>query len=345
MNPKPSFPRFYQPAALLVLISLGQVLVLLASLLQPQFDWAYFSLASLLVQWHLLLTVCILALAQPLWPRLSLGWAYGVAYGLSLLTALVIQGLWASYWSGWQWSYLLQSMMLNALVWGLLLRVMYLQQLTQWQQQANLQAKINDLQARMAPHFLFNTLNTLASLVVVDAKRAEQAIEQLAHLLRASLSQAQQLISLEQELALCQDYLSLEALRLGARLRWTLDFPEPKSLLAEQAVPVLLIQPLFENAIKHGISPCKQPGWIRLSVQRHARGWLLLMDNSLGPQAPSSDPGLGLALANCRQRLALIYGPDAELSSEQRPELFSVRLLLPYKPFVLRYGHESSFGG
>jgi len=189
------------------------------------------------------------------------------------------------------------------------------------------EARLQALQARIRPHFLFNSLNAVLGLIRIDPKRAEMLLEDLAELFRVLMRDPRERVSLADEIALCRQYLSIESLRLGERL-------EIKTSVDENAtatqVPLLLLQPLIENAVHHGIEPCSEPGLIELVVTRNGHFVDILIANPwLGDAA--ARPGNQMALENVRQRLNLLYDLEAHLSTSVRDGRFEVRLRLPFE--------------
>ncbi|HTL97507.1 MAG TPA: histidine kinase [Holophagaceae bacterium] len=185
------------------------------------------------------------------------------------------------------------------------------------------------LQSQMSPHVLFNALNGFAELIHKDPAAAEGSVRSLAHLLRQLLTFAEfKVITLQEERALVEDYLHLEGLRLGSRLSSIWQWEER---LQSRLVPPLLIQPLVENAIKHGIAPVKQGGILRISIREEAGSLLLEVANtgsSLGVK-DGTRPGLGLGLRNLKDRLALAFGPDASFGLAEREGWTIATISLP----------------
>lgn len=206
------------------------------------------------------------------------------------------------------------------------LRYLYLQH--QWQRRlrSESEARIQALQARIRPHFLFNCMNTIASLTRSAPARAEQAVEDLSDLLRAALAEGRSRVALEEELELCRRYVAIESLRLGGRLalRWELG-----SLPAGVSLPPLSLQPLLENAINHGIEPLPEGGEVRVGAER-ARGCIRIsVDNPMPPVSAAARPGQQLALRNLRERLALHFGDAARLQASVADGRYRVVLTLP----------------
>jgi len=217
------------------------------------------------------------------------------------------------------------SVAVAALVAAAAFRYFYVQ--AQWQREVRAQARaqIVALQARIRPHFLFNSMNTIASLVRTRPDAAEQAVEDLSDLFRAALRAGDRPSTLDDELELARRYLAIEQLRLGPRLvaKWDVD-----DLPGDLAVPPLLLQPLLENAVHHGIQPMPDGGTIEITGTREANTALLVIRNPVAPGRRASD-GNRIALDNIRQRLAYQYGGRASLDSEQGPDYYACRLRLP----------------
>ncbi|WP_370538216.1 sensor histidine kinase [Ideonella sp.] len=189
-----------------------------------------------------------------------------------------------------------------------------LQQSERWRQRARLPAaaaaRLADLQTRIRPHFLFNTLNTAIALVQVDPKRAEEVLEDLAELFRAALGGLDEATTLAAEVELSRRYLDIEQLRFGARLRvdWRLD-----PAADETRLPPLLLQPLIENAVRHGVEPSDRGGRIEIVTRRRRDRVLISVTNSV-PLGPSKR-GHGIGLASVRERLRLMHDLDADFRS------------------------------
>ena len=188
------------------------------------------------------------------------------------------------------------------------------------------EARLEALQARIRPHFLFNSLNAVLSLVRSDARRAEQALEDLSDLFRALMSDSRTLAPLEDEIALTRAYLSLEELRLGDRLKvvWYID-----KMPSDALIPPLVIQPLVENAVYHGIEPHVEGGEISLNVYRSQDMVHIVIRNPYAGEG-SHHAGNKFALANIRERLSLHFDLDATLKSELLGAVYQVHITLPY---------------
>ncbi len=188
------------------------------------------------------------------------------------------------------------------------------------------EARLQALQARIRPHFLFNSLNAVLSLVRSDPRRAEHALENMADLFRALMSNANQLVPLEDEVAITRAYLELEQLRLGERLRlvWHID-----KMPSDALIPPLVIQPLVENAVYHGIEPQPAGGEISLNIYRSGDKVHVVVRNPVATEA-GHHKGNRIALANIRERLLLHFDLDAQLKSEPMGAVYQVHIVIPY---------------
>ncbi len=197
-----------------------------------------------------------------------------------------------------------------------------------------MQAQLQLLQAQIEPHMLFNTLANLQGLISFDPERAQLLLDQLIQYLRATLSSSRAgSTTLEQEFSLMQAYLGLMSTRMGARLRFTLDLPEA---LRDIKVPPMLLQPLVENAIQHGLEPKIEGGHIH--VQASTDGGVLILtvaDDGLGLDHPGQTKGTHLGVANIRERLRGMHGDAASLSlAANHPAGVVARLTLPLPPTI-----------
>jgi two-component system sensor histidine kinase AlgZ len=189
------------------------------------------------------------------------------------------------------------------------------------------EARLQALQARIRPHFLFNSLNAVLSLIRKDPKRAEGALEDLAELFRTVMADNRRLIALGDELSLCRQYLNLEQLRLGERLRvdWRVDPTAEEAL-----VPPMVLQPLVENAVYHGIEPGIAPGLIEVRIERrNDRLWLQLTN----PYHPDYQHRQGnhMALANIRERLQLHFDVEASLNTRIADDRYEIGIAMPFR--------------
>src|SRR5215470_11940504 len=239
-------------------------------------------------------------------------------------TAMVIDSGAAGLFPPAAWVFVLRNGAIGLIVTGLALRYFYVAH--EWRRSVELRAaaRVHALQARIRPHFLFNSMNTIAALTRSNPARAEQAVQDLADLFRATLAD-KGTITLADELEVARTYQRMEQLRLGARLQvdWRTD-----ALPANALVPGLVIQPLLENAIYHGIEPRAEGGTVTISGEVSADLVTIVVRNPLDP-APRPREGHRLALANIRERLSLLYGERALMKSGRIDAEYIVTLRFP----------------
>lgn len=194
---------------------------------------------------------------------------------------------------------------------------------------ALMEARLQALQARIRPHFLFNSLNAVLSLMRSAPRQAETALEDLADLFRVLMRDARNMTSLEEELLLCRQYLSIEKIRLGERLqvRWDMSRIDA-DLLPRVQIPALLLQPLLENAVHYGVEPALEPALIRIEISRSIDRIEIVVINPYHGAAQESN-GNHMALTNIRERLALLYDVEAQLTSAVTQGQFELRLRFP----------------
>jgi two-component system sensor histidine kinase AlgZ len=189
------------------------------------------------------------------------------------------------------------------------------------------EARLQALQARIRPHFLFNSLNAVLALIRRDPKRAERTLEDLADLFRTLMSDGRQFVRLADEIALLERYASIEQLRLGDRLRvvWELDSAPPDALL-----PPLLLQPLLENAIYHGVEPDVGAGEVLVRIERRGQRVLAQVENPYHPEHQHR-AGNRMALANIRERLQLFFDAEARVETGVKDGRYVVQIEMPYR--------------
>ena len=189
-------------------------------------------------------------------------------------------------------------------------------------------ARLAELQARIRPHFLFNTLNSAIALVRAEPAQAEALLEDLSDLFRHALVEQGETATLGEEIQLAQRYLAIEQVRFGERLRvqWLLD---PNADGAH--LPPLLLQPLVENAVKHGVEPSRHGGKLRIATQRRGDRVVVRITNTLPAphEGSTSTRGHGIALDNVRARLALLHDVQAQFSTKVKNGLYQVRISIP----------------
>ncbi len=293
------------------------------------------SLRSLFIQWIALSGAGVLCLAGSRLRRLGNGPAGLVAWLLLQLVTLVVAwvalqllGEGRLFHSPDVPLFLVESLGISAIVSALVLRYLYVQYLWRRQVEAESEARFQALQSRIRPHFLFNSMNTIASLTRADPALAEEVVQDLSDLFRASLSSGGQHSTLGDELELARGYLRIEGQRLGGRLRveWDLE-----ALPEEAPLPALVLQPLLENAVYHGIEPAAAPGVIRITGRYRRHRVNLSIRNTLPErQVAGRRRGNRMALENTRQRLQGFFDGEASLSLSEVDGTHQVRVVFPY---------------
>jgi two-component system sensor histidine kinase AlgZ len=222
--------------------------------------------------------------------------------------------------------FLFRTFMVSAIIIALGMRYLYVS--SEWRRSIVLeaQARISALQALIRPHFLFNSMNTIASLTRSDPRQAEEAVEDLSDLLRANLNTAKNRTTLKQELETAAIYQRIEKLRLGERLRvrWDVDDLPMRAL-----IPSLTIQPLLENAIYHGIEQLPDGGEVSVKGNRDGKDLVISMSNPVATGSSRSTHGNKMAMSNIRQRFELAYGNRASVSVAEEGDRYTVSLRFP----------------
>ncbi len=203
----------------------------------------------------------------------------------------------------------------------------YLRLLAKAHSPALAEARLQALQARIRPHFLFNSLNAVLSLIRRDPQRAERTLENLAEVFRTLMSDARQFVRLADEIALLERYAEIEQLRLGERLRitWELDAAPADALL-----PPLVLQPLLENAVYHGVEPGTGPADVAVRIERRGERILASIENPY-LEAEVQRAGNRMALENIRERLQLFFDAEAKIAIRATDGRYRVQLEIPYK--------------
>jgi two-component system sensor histidine kinase AlgZ len=222
--------------------------------------------------------------------------------------------------------FLLRTAAISTIVIALAMRYLYIS--SEWRRSIVLEAqsRISALQALIRPHFLFNSMNTIASLTRTDPRQAEEAVEDLSDLLRANLGTSKERTSLKEEFEIAAIYQRIEKLRLGDRLkvRW-----DVASLPMRATIPSLTIQPLLENAIYHGIELLPDGGEVIVTGKVDGRHLDISVSNPVAPNSKRKKAGNKMAMANIRQRYELAYGNRASVEVAEEPTRYTVRLRFP----------------
>ena len=192
---------------------------------------------------------------------------------------------------------------------------------------ALISARLQALQARIRPHFLFNSINAVLSLIRTEPKQAEEALEDMADLFRAVMSDNRDLVPLADEIHLCKQYLSLEQLRLGERLQvtWFID-----NMPADALVPPLILQPLIENAVYHGVQASNEKSEITINIYQRRGELHAILTNPVYEEG-KTHAGNKMAMGNIRERLALHFDAEAGLQSKSLKNTWQVHIYMPYR--------------
>jgi len=337
-------PDFSSASAVIALVLIAELVALALTIARGAAGAEFFlelARISLLMLWMTLTSACAMTLVRPVLSKRNVVVATCFGLGLVLACIAVISefiyqfGLYfaatrlvdsGNVFPQTRWEFLLRNLLLGALVAAGVLRYFYVTY--QWRANVEREAesRISALQARIRPHFLFNSMNTIAALTRTDPAAAESAVEDLADLFRASLSNPGENISLEQELEVVRVYQRMEEQRLGSRLivDWQLnDVP------LQTRVPGLTLQPLLENAIYHGIEPRAEGGTITIVGEADDNMVTFTITNPVLAGGSQRRSGHRLALDNIRQRLELAYGPRARMEIDAAAESFRVLIGFP----------------
>lgn len=334
-------PDFCAPGNVLAVVLIAELVAVLLTLarfgIAANF-WTDLARTSMFLLWIGLGSAAVLCAARSRLQRLDI--ARGSALALALMLAVTAAVSEAAWWVaaaagrtlgldaaglGSHAGFLARNLLVGAIAGGLALRYFYVSQ--QWKRnvEAEARSRIRALQARIRPHFLFNSMNTIASLTRSDPAAAENAIADLADLFRASLRDINERIPLAEDLEVARTYARIEQLRLGERLavEWRLDELPPI------AVPALLLQPLVENAVYHGIEPLPGGGTITVSGRLDGRHVEVSVENPVAADRPRRERGRRIGLENVRERLELSFPGEASFQVAETGGRFRVTLRFP----------------
>ena len=339
-------PDFCSPRMVLVIVLITELVALTLSL--AKFDvlgrfWVELAKASLFLLWIGLLSAAVLCLARPRLVKTTVAKMSAISIALLLITiAAVSEG---AYWLGqfWiertgeidnllfptdRWYFLTRNLLIGGIVSALALRYFYVA--NEWRRNVQMEARarISALQARIRPHFLFNSMNTIASLTRTAPAKAEEAVEDLADLFRATLSESNSQLRIKEELELARIYQRIEQLRLGDRLtvEWGIEDLPMRAL-----IPGLTIQPLLENAIYHGIEPLPDGGTVLIAGSSRDGNIEICVTNPVSENNESARQGNQHALSNIRQRFEIAYQGKASVTVDDEPSRYRVTIVFPYR--------------
>jgi two-component system sensor histidine kinase AlgZ len=332
-------PSFCDVRLVFAVVVITELLAFVLALVSPGIldnPWENLGLLSLFMQWIALTSAAVLCGTRSYLARLGNTAAGILSYLLVLLVTAAVSEM--AFWllvssqaftainSGQHLQFLLRSLTISTVIAAVVLRYLFIQHQWRQQLQAEARARIQALQARIRPHFLFNSMNTIAALTRSRPETAEGAIQDLADLFRASLNHTHERTTLAEELTLARRYLNIEALRLGERLQVEWDMG---SVPPDTRVPPLILQPLLENAIYHGIEPLPDGGLIRVTGAVDRGMVEIAISNPVPVQDGGGHEGNRIAQENIRQRLGLAFGTRAGLEVTRTGEEYRVRLRFP----------------
>ncbi len=339
-------PDFCAPRMVFAIVLIAELVALTLSLAKAptlQIFWIELAKSSLFLLWIGLLSAAVLCLARPHLARTTVARATTISLLLLLITTGIVSD--AAYWLGQYWidrtgdiegtlfptyrfRFLAQNLLIGGIVGSLALRYFYVS--NEWKRNVQMEARarISALQARIRPHFLFNSMNTIASLTRTNPSRAEEAIEDLADLFRATLGDSKSQLRMKEELELARIYQRIEQLRLGDRLsvKW-----DVQDLPMRALIPGLTIQPLLENAIYHGVEPLPEGGTITVSGKQQDGDIRIRVTNPVPENIEHAREGNRHALANIKQRFEIAYQGRASVTVEDDEQQFKVTIVFPMR--------------
>lgn len=319
-------PDFRSPAVVLgVLLATNVLGILAVAIAERQIAkwWPTFCHQAVLLEPALLLALLLIGSISPQLRGVSAIRAWAVIFLTTQIAAVIVVLVMSRILTP-------DVTLLRSSLWAGVATVMigmWLQLREQAQSPALAEARLMALSARIRPHFLFNSLNGILGVIRSDPRRAEKALEELAALYRALMQDPRELVPLSDEIALCRQYVELERLRLGERVRvnWDIEHCPPDAMM-----PPLMLQPLLENAVYHGIEPAIEPGVIDIKLVHTGESIVIMLSNP-DQAGHQRSQGNQMALGNIRERLMLFYDMAASLDAEVRDGLYQVRIVLPYR--------------
>jgi two-component system sensor histidine kinase AlgZ len=319
---------------MVVTAELLSLLIVIADKGLRPIDWFAFGSVSLLALWITLLCALLLCLLRGSLARLGMVKGFALSYTLILMVtaccSMAGQFLMnyldpqstTRIFDSWK---VIEHILITAIPAGILLRYLYLQQQLRLQQRAELESRIQALQSRIRPHFLFNSMNMIASLIGSDPDKAERVVEDLADLFRHALTDSQTLIPLREELSLSRRYMALEQLRLGDRLSVVWEVGDYGTGVQ---IPCLTIQPVLENAVYHGIQLLPEGGEVLVQVSRHKDRILIDVANPRNPRI-QHNKGNKMAMNNVQTRLVAHFGVSATVEAEVTEDRYITHISYP----------------
>lgn len=334
----PDFCNVRMVFAVILIAELLAIVLALAPMDSFNSRWEDLGIISLFVQWVALISAGVLCIVRPWLRKLKLNLAATASYIVLIVTTTMVSEVtfWTVRWMlvdpsaglGWYSDFLFRNLAISAIVSAVALRYFYVQH--QWAQnmEAKSQARIQALQSRIRPHFLFNSLNTIASLTTTQPELAEAATEDLADLFRGTLATTSYEVRLADEWELAKRYLHIEKLRMGDRLNveWDVDKLPDNAL-----IPQLTIQPLVENAIYHGIEHIRGGGTIQIKGSLKNDLITITIINPVPEETrPQSKNSNKMAQENIKQRLLAVYGHQGRLKVNHSGTQYELSISFPY---------------
>ena len=325
----PALPDFRNLGTVLrILVAVNGAAVIAAIIEAPRPDlWAGHLLDNLSVlEPHLMLQLALLYAISPWLARQPYATGAWIVAGMTVACTLAVNAL-IDATHIVKGGDLLRELVLGLFLCGALLY--YFRLRAKALSPAVAEARLQALQARIRPHFLFNSITAVLSLVRSDPRRAEGALEDMADLFRVLMRDNRDLTPLANEVELCRQYLALEKLRLGDRLQieWHLN-----SMPGDALVPPLVLQPLLENAVYHGIEPSSAPGVVSINIFFKSGDVHAILRNPYQANGGRHHSGNKMAIANVRERLALHFDAEGALHSKVVGDAYEVHLRMPYRP-------------
>jgi len=340
----PDFCNVQMVFSVILIAELLSIILTLAPLDTNGTRWEELGVISLFVQWVALISTGVLCIARAWLKKLNDTLAATASYLVLISTTTIISEI--TYWTvrwltvaetariDWYSDFLWRNLGISAIVSAVALRYFYVQHQWAHNLEAKSQARIQALQSRIRPHFLFNSLNTIASLTRTQPAIAEEAIEDLADLFRGTLADTSYEVSLSDEWELARRYLHIEGLRMSERLRveWQVnDLPE------DALIPQLTLQPLLENAIYHGLEHILGGGTIYINGKLENDLITITIINPVPEYThPSQRTGNQMAQENIKQRLSAVYGSKGKLIAEQTGNQYQLTIQFPYTQIQVR---------
>ena len=321
----PDFRNLGTILRILVAVNAGAALYAFAREGLSPSMFAGWMLATAVVEPYLFMVLAVLWLASPQLARLPFAIGAGIVALVTIAAGFILFAIF----------YPLEpqplAMLLRWLLWALFAMgglTFYFRLRARALSPALTEARLQALQARIRPHFLFNSINAVLSLVRSEPQRAETALQDMADLFRVLMRDNRDLTSLADEVELCRQYLELEQLRLGDRLQveWNV-----KSMPGDALVPPLVLQPLLENAVYHGIEPSSAPGTVSINLFLTRGEVHAILKNPYRTEGGGHHLGNKMALANVRERLALHFDAEASLVSRITKDAYEVHIRMPYR--------------